>query len=81
MPTEFFEDIPVTSTSTTGLPLRELESWLFFDENGYLKQQPQREGPKGVHLAIKVTDFSKRGSPTKRRTVNTSTVSKTTTVV
>ena len=40
MPTEFFEDIPVTSTSTTGLPLRELESWLFFDENGYLKQQP-----------------------------------------
>jgi len=38
LPTEFFLDIPVSSTSTTGLPVRELESWLFFDENGYLKQ-------------------------------------------
>lgn len=38
MPTEFFLDVPVSSTSTTGLPMRELESWLFFDENGYLKQ-------------------------------------------
>lgn len=37
LPTEFFLDIPVSSTSTTGLPVREIESWLFFDENGYLK--------------------------------------------
>ncbi len=63
IPTEFFLDVPISSTSTTGLPMRELESWLFFDENGYLKQQPQREGPKGLLLRLQVTEFA--GSPRK----------------
>ena len=69
LPTEFFLDIPVSSTSTTGLPVRELESWLFFDENGYLKQQPQREGPKGVNIRLQITEFlTNMGSPKKSPT-------------
>ena len=69
IPTEFFLDIPVTSTSTTGLPVREIESWLFFDENGYLKQQPQREGPKGVNVRLTITEFlTAMGSPKKSPT-------------
>ena len=62
IPCEFFADIPQSSTSTTGLPVRELESWLFFDENGYLKQQPQREGPKGVNIRLTITEFLTSGS-------------------
>lgn len=77
MPTEFFLDVPVSGTSTTGLPMRELESWLFFDENGYLKQQPQREGPKGICLRLSVTEFAGSPSPRKSQKVTTK---KTTTI-
>ena len=38
IPVDFFCDIPLSGRSTTGLPMRKLESWLYFEDDGYLKQ-------------------------------------------
>ena len=61
IPIGFFDDMPVNGKSTTGLPQKSIDRWVYFDEDGYIKVDPFQESPRGLHLNIDVTLMGERG--------------------